>query len=166
MEKQYWCVPLLLQRWTRESPRDDPTRIWRLDRMLTPLLSSSTEALLGRLAHALEDNIEHQRGLLFGAEANYAGAGDRNFAASASALHHRRRRTTRTTMHSRENDYSGTTRALVLRSALITCGSSFRCACTSSGGVAAIQVSREKSTKRSLLNVSRNLNGVEPVFSR
>ena len=72
----------------------------------------------------------------------------------------------RAVMHPDVGGYSGTTRALFVRSALITFGSSLRWACTSPGGVAAIQVSREKSIKRSLLNVSRNRKLVEPVFSR
>ena len=45
----------------------------------------------------------------------------------------------------RLDDFRGTTKALVLRSAFITCGSSFRCACTSSGGV---KLSNSPATQR------------------
>ena len=90
------------------------------------------------------------------------GSGDGNLAASASALPHRPalddvRRDAPPRKRSFRHDQSRP---------FITCGSSSRCACTSSGGVAANQVSREKSTKRSLLNVSRKRSVLGPLFPR
>jgi hypothetical protein len=43
--------------------------------------------------------------------------------------------------------YAGTTGALLLRSASITCRSKFKCACTNSGGVNAIHWSSDTSAK-------------------